>query len=426
MIWSKYNFYFESRGKYFLYNSLSNSFAELDEETYAVVKQQNPEDISRIASDIREQFQKMKVLVEDNVSDMRKIRYFSTAKRFKNNRLILTINPTLDCNFACPYCFEGERTRRYMTDEVENSIIEYVQRHRHAESIRVTWFGGEPLLAFKRIKTLTQKFLQLDKDYSAGIITNGYLLTERIISEFNDLNIKSVQITLDGLAATHDKRRCLRNGGATFERIVANVKKLNEECPDIKISIRVNIDKNNEDDFIKVYSMFNSEVYNKSISVYPAFVEDMSKDKSNECVCNSHEQNTFLKKINAKYGLDFNKFYPISGRQECAIRNPYCVVIGPDGELYKCWNDVGDPTKIYGYLDGRITNEKLLLKYLMASDPFDDPHCKECILLPICSGGCPYFRIKRDEENEDVRVCPLIKDNLQEYLLLHYYNKTTL
>lgn len=273
------------------------------------------------------------------------------------------------------------------------------------------------------MKTLTQKLLQLDKDYAAGIITNGYLLTDRVISEFNDLRIKSVQVTLDGLAATHDKRRCLRNGGgATFERIVANVKRLNEKCPDIKIAVRVNIDKNNEDDFMKVYSMFSSDVY-KNISVYPAFVEDMSKDKSNECVCSSFEQNEFLKRINAKHGLDFNKFYPIGGRQECAIRNPYCIVIGPEGELYKCWNDVGDSTKIYGYLDGRIINEKLLLKYLAASDPFDDPRCKECILLPVCSGGCPYFRIQRDEENRDIRVCPLIKDNLQDYLLLHYNNK---
>ena len=28
--------------------------------------------------------------------------------------------------------------------------------------------------------------------------------------------------------------------------------------------------------------------------------------------------------------------------------------IGPEGELYKCWNDVGKADRLYGYLDWRI------------------------------------------------------------------------
>ena len=71
-------------------------------------------------------------------------------------------------------------------------------------------------------------------------------------------------------------------------------------------------------------------------------------------------------------------------------------------------------------LDGRITNEPLLFRYLAASDPFDDEQCKECILLPVCGGGCPYERIKRDYEDNKINVCPLIKGNLKNYLLNHY------
>ena len=71
-------------------------------------------------------------------------------------------------------------------------------------------------------------------------------------------------------------------------------------------------------------------------------------------------------------------------------------------------------------LDGRITNEPLLFRYLAASDPFDDEQCKECILLPVCGGGCPYERIKRDYEDNKINVCPLIKGNLKTYLLNHY------
>jgi uncharacterized protein len=39
---------------------------------------------------------------------------------------------------------------------------------------------GEPLLAFNRIVSLTRKMQALGLKYKAGIITNGYLLTEDI------------------------------------------------------------------------------------------------------------------------------------------------------------------------------------------------------------------------------------------------------
>lgn len=423
MVWSQYNFTFDFEGKYFLYNSLSNSFAELDKETYDTIAQKDKLDIALLDENLYKQFLQMKVFVEDQQFEISKIRYLSTAENYKTNRLMLTINPTLDCNFACPYCFEGNHTHRYMTDEVEDAIVAYVSRHHHADSINVTWFGGEPLLAFRRIESLTQKLLQTGKNYSAGIITNGYLLSERIVSKFSYLQIRSIQLTLDGLAETHDKRRCLRNGGATFNKIVQNAKMLHRLCPNVNVAIRVNIDKNNEDDFINIYKQFQSDVDCRGIKVYPAFVEDFEKENANDCICNSMEQNRFLMELYQKYGLEFIQFYPKSGRQGCAIRNPYSIVVGPQGELYKCWNDVGDASKIYGYIDGRITNERLLLRYLTASDPFEDAECKKCLLLPLCNGGCPYLRLKKKDGDKSVNTCLLMKYHLREYLVCHYLKK---
>ncbi|MDE5900194.1 MAG: SPASM domain-containing protein [Muribaculaceae bacterium] len=119
-------------------------------------------------------------------------------------------------------------------------------------------------------------------------------------------------------------------------------------------------------------------------------------------------------------GIQALPFYPLPFKSECSIRNRNSIVIGPNGELYKCWQDVGIEDKIYGYIDGRVTNEKVLLEYLMDADPLDDEECRECLLFPICSGGCPYARIKAQRDSKFSKPCPLYKDKLIDFLTLHY------
>ncbi len=67
-----------------------------------------------------------------------------------------------------------------MTVEVEDRIVEFARSHVESQQILVTWFGGEPLLRMKTIRSLTAKLISLGKPYRAGIITNGYLLTEDV------------------------------------------------------------------------------------------------------------------------------------------------------------------------------------------------------------------------------------------------------
>lgn len=416
MIWSKYNYLFEEAGRFFIYNSMSNSFSELDMETYALVQQKiKDKDVDVADEELRGVLLRMKVLTDSDMESFLRLKYKFMFRRFSNNQLALTINPTLDCNFACPYCFEGKHPKIYMSEQIEDEIIKFVKKHEEAKGMSVTWFGGEPLLAFNRMLSLTEKFLKLGLVYEAGMVTNGYLLTDRVIKHLGYLRIKSIQVTIDGLKDVHDGRRCLKNGLPTFDRIIENIKKTHAACPDIKLNVRVNIDRTNERDFLDLYRLFQKDDF-KGIFLTPAFVDD--KDHVNKCVLNSKEQYAYIDKLLREHGIIFDRLYP-EPRLECFVRNPNSVVIGPEGELYKCWNDVGKKDRVYGYLDGRITNEPLLFRYLAAADPFDDQQCRDCLLLPVCGGGCPYDRIKRDYEDNKINVCPLIKENLKGYLLNH-------
>lgn len=294
----------------------------------------------------------------------------------------------------------------------------FIKSNKEAKAVSVTWFGGELLLAFDRMESLTRKIQALGLRYNADMITNGYLLSEDVISRLPSLGISSMQITIDGPARIHDSRRCLKSGAPTFDRIISNIDAVKRLQPDISVSVRVNVDKTNEKDFVELYRLFSDKHY-KKFAVSLAFVKDISGCNTCSDFCNSREQAEFVLSLLRKYDLDFSYIYPLSSRYECAVRNRNAIVIGPEGELYKCWQDVGCKDKVVGYINGKVTNEPLLLRYLVGADPFEDPKCQECFLLPVCGGGCPYSRLQNVYEGKSVDTCLLIKDNLKDFLLAH-------
>ena len=423
--WSKYNYLFSKEGKNLLYNSLSNSFAEISDNLCKKIKENvDRNDIAKKLEhkEIVDYLIRIKAIVDDDDFEISKIRYANMCRRFNNKYLNLTINPTLGCNFACPYCFEGEHVKSpRMTDDVEDAIIQYIKQHECAKLLHVTWFGGEPFLEFARIKTLTRKMQNLGLVYSASIITNGFLITANVAKELESLDIKSVQVTIDGVKNTHDKRRYLKGGKPTFDIIINNIKQLVLLSPKTKVSIRVNIDEENERNFVELYN-FISGLHLANVMVYPAFVKDYSDRRLYSCALDASKQYAFFKKIYHKYGVKTLQLYPNSFRYECGVRNLNMVSIGPNGELYKCWSDIGNPEKVFGSVFGGVYNEKVLMDYLVGADSFEDPKCKKCLLLPVCSGGCPHDRLHKQNGGDD-EICPLIKHNIEDYLWLHYLYK---
>lgn len=420
MKWSKYNYFFTFDDKFLLYNSLSNSFAELDKDVFADLVNQKNKELIDLDEDLLTSLKKMKAIIDNVKDEFNAIKFEAHRKRFDKSNLSLTINPTLHCNFACIYCFEEDRQPIYMSEKVEDQIINFIQEKK-PNSLNLDWFGGEPLMAFDRVVSLTRKIQKLNIKFVAGMITNGFLLTEEIIRQLPSLNINFLQITVDGLAQKHNGRRALVSGKGTFDRIVSNIDLLKTLEPNIQLTIRINIDHDNKGDFLEIYNFFNNKNYPKT-HISCAFVHDI-RDSKNLCLLNGKQQVEFLLEMKRVYDLDLINFYPKNNRYECAVRNVNTFVIGPEGEIYKCYNDVGKKDRIVGNLENIETNKKLLLRYLIGADPLEDEKCKTCFHLPTCGGGCPYLRLANEYEGKDFDVCQYIKGNLKEFLELYYLNK---
>ena len=92
--------------------------------------------------------------------------------------------------------------------------------------------------------------------------------------------------------------------------------------------------------------------------------------------------------------------YPIPRNNFCGADCLNSFVVGPTGALYKCWNDIGHPNRVVGSLtDSSIKAYRDIMYQYLLFDPTQDSKCRKCKFLPICMGGCPYFRQKQSPDN---------------------------
>jgi uncharacterized protein len=59
-----------------------------------------------------------------------------------------------------------------------------------------------------------------------------------------DAKVAFIQVTIDGPQDIHDSRRCLKSGGGTYERILANLQNIADDMP-LSVSLRINVDRRN-------------------------------------------------------------------------------------------------------------------------------------------------------------------------------------
>lgn len=397
---SFYNFEFpfqEGSDQTIFYNSRTNALALLEAENYTQYKAFCEDGAAITDEKFLEGLTYGGFLVDDEIDELALIRFSLLQNRFGNHHLGLTIAPTSDCNFRCIYCYEKDSLRKStMTEEVQGALIEYVKRVVPIiSSINVSWYGGEPLLALDIIERLTGEIYAICEEnkveYSASIVTNGYLLTPKVAKKLGELHISNIQITLDGLPELHDKRRPLEGGQPTFSKILSNLKESKDHLP-CCVSIRVNVDKQNISQVDAIVKILEENGLSDMALAYLGMVENSNGTYQDSECFHVQEFSKYDYEFNVRNNMSRVNCYPQLVRNVCSADSVSGIVIDSDGLIYKCWNDIGIKERAIGnLLDNSYRNQKVSMDYLLY-DPTQDAECKICKYIPICMGGCPHRR----------------------------------
>ena len=178
-------------------------------------------------------------LVESREADRRDARRLLHARsRTTRTELNVTVLTTLQCNFACDYCFQGDhgdynKFADKMSMETAGQVGDWIERELdrvHPEKLVLTFFGGEPLLNLPVMYYLAERMWQATQVARPAdvvvIITNGLLLTAEVVDRLLPYGLTGVKITLDGDRDTHNRMRPLRGGQGTFDRIIENIRQV--------------------------------------------------------------------------------------------------------------------------------------------------------------------------------------------------------
>ena len=432
---SKYAYLFsnESNDKHLIYVSKNNSFYQISISLFnTLLKFKETRDISLLKSIDKQlllSLEKSYIIVSENDDDdfLQQMRLENNIQAYSQNTLSLVIAPTTSCNFECPYCFEENKTYKKMSDKTIEYLLCFIKSHEQAKKINLVWYGGEPLLAFDVIQKIISRIkeeLPITLNVH-NIITNGYNLDQTVIDFFKKHPLNSIQITLDGKKDRHDTIRKVRGSHAgSYDRLIKNIDLILHELPDTLLSLRINLDQNNKNDFVDIYKELKNKWKGFNLEIYPGILRiDNEERNCLSCIAMSHSDiRNLYYELNDNDSLKVD-FYPRLHSKTCTATGLNSYVIGPEGEIYKCWNDVSNHDKIVGYINqNEFTNSKLYTRYMIACNCFNDPKCLECFFLPLCMGGCAWSKLRNLYEDGKYDLCSLYKDEnaLKKCLLLHY------
>ncbi|QNO13855.1 4Fe-4S cluster-binding domain-containing protein [Alkalicella caledoniensis] len=271
---SDYNFFYDfpnDCSKVIAYNSRSNALAIMEKEKYDIFNRFVEESIPIKDEELISSLIKGGFMIDNQTDELELIRLNMLRSRYSSRIWQITIAPTMNCNFDCIYCFEKGYRDGIMSKEVQDSVIKFIeQQAKYYDGVKITWYGGEPLLALNIIENITEKTKQICRDkninYSASMITNGYNLNNYTCSRLKELDIKNIQVTIDGEENEHDKRRPLSGGGPTFKQILSNLAENVNIIP--QTALRVNADKDNINSIDKLLEALDEYGLKNKVYVY--------------------------------------------------------------------------------------------------------------------------------------------------------------
>jgi uncharacterized protein len=416
----------ENRGDVFLLNTFTDAQLIVSRDVVDLLDRLDRDGArTRVEQETIEQLAEHGFVVETREAEQRDLRQFFRDVRESTDMLKVTVLTTLQCNFACDYCIQGDhgdynKSAAKMSMETAARVGEWIERRVDAiapSRLLLTFFGGEPLLnlpvlyylAERLHRSCTARGVQL----ALNIITNGLLLSRELVERLNPLGLNGIKITLDGDRDAHNRSRPLRGGQGTFDKIIENTRAV---AGLTRISVGGNFDADSADSYPALLEYLAAQEFAPKlgrVTFKPVIREKTAqargvisltavggdgKPLNGACmtsagtgvsrVCDScnfvDDKMAFLREETKKHGFSTADGVHMG---PCEIHKSHAHTIGPDGSLFACPGFAGEALQSTGHIDDRQedfrTQAQRNFERLAAWE-----QCDGCAFIPVCAGGC--------------------------------------
>lgn len=392
---SRFNIYLEYKGATILYNTLSEKIIMLSNE---LKRRIDSSGLICTGNENNAFYQSLLgggMLIDDTCNEDELIEGMIKKEDFSESEYHLIINPTLDCNFDCWYCFEqkirGSAMQQSVSDACIKLIANIISSKEDIRKFTLSFFGGEPLLYYKKtalpiINALHERIKGREIEPNIHFTTNGYLLSPSLLYSMNSLGVSSLQITFDGDREHHNQTR-FSNKGGSYDKIVQNIKMILSQT-DIQVILRINYTRKNIKGFLSLLAEFESSPNTDRIILSPNQVwqdKDLSESESLKV-------QSILEEIYKRARIIGMYIKEPSGigrlRHSCYADKKNQACVNFDGMVFKCNARDFKPTSAMGKLneDGKIIWSDA--ERLWMSSKYQNAACRKCSIFPVCAGGC--------------------------------------
>lgn len=422
MKWSIYNrIYKQGEHSNALYNYATDEIMILDKRLCEILysHRENIDQLSDIHPTLYQTLSDKKFIIKDDIdesySELIKVRDFL----LKSDILRITINPTLDCNLRCWYCYESHLMGSHISEFTLNNIelfLEHKIREHKGAYVFITFFGGEPLLEVHQsilplLQHIQKLCYQYKKNLTVTFVSNATLLTSSLIDKIKNITSDVVfQIPFDGYGELHDKTKYYANKKGSFQDVYNNA------LYALKHGIYINYRFNYTNQNILSFKILLQQILEDSKGFEDKFnivFQKVWQEQRTELMTkNLNEIKSFLKGKKINCNLLGSK--AISHFCYADFENSY--VINYNGDIFKCTARNFTSDNKIGTLnnDGNIdynTNYMIRKSRQFTSD------CQNCTILPICT-ICSQERLEHSIDHHCPR--PMSKESKERSVFERY------
>lgn len=328
----------------------------------------------------------------------------------------MVVIPSYNCDLKCPYCWQRlyHLDSPVMSEEMAEHLFEVIPSFvevERADRVDLIIFGGEPLqdVAPLRERVLHLLALGHEKGYSTKIISNGVGLAANV--PYLEGKVEVIQITIDGPADIHRRRRPLPGGRDSFTPMAEGISKA--VAAGIAINVRVNTDETNLPRLPELADFAQQQGWldTGKVRFHLAPVKNHNPRKE------TNSEAELLKKVLALVEQDDRmRIYDLGGFPGIKYFQGFkdsglfslhrffnCEAqinfYGFDlkGDVYACWDAAGLQHLAVGRFHPEVEMDPAQLARWRKRTSLDIESCQGCSSSPHCGGGCQFLAFEHKD-----------------------------